>query len=289
MLFAVATLLGIAALSPLSPQSPWEPLAAVEGSLLFTCATEPATAEVYFKDDAGAVHQLTVTEPKAGANDAVWQGKRIVAVIDRNFTNQLEVRELDTPPTTVGKRLGGGVSPAVSPTGTLAYVRSFGVRVGDVVLRRGRNKRVLHPREAIWSLFWVGKRRLFAHSESRSGRQSLVEITRRPARVIPLTGDRVGRVAISKQRRVAYSFRRSGRWRLAVMRLDGSHRRVFRRDWAPLAWSPDGTHILVAATSNRVGLMRARTGKVRSLGRLPCGFVTSAEWTPPGEHPWPAP
>jgi hypothetical protein len=72
------------------------------------------------------------------------------------------------------------------------------------------------------------------------------------------------------------------------MRLDGSHRRVFRRDWFPQAWSPDGRRILVANRA-RVGLMNPNTGAVKRLGRLPCRYFTSAVWTRRGEHPWPPP
>jgi hypothetical protein len=184
----------------------WEALLAITGSLLFGCASEPSTGELYFKDDAGHVHQLTVTEPKQGAWDAGWQGDRYVAVIDRGFRNGLERRSLATPPAEVGRRRGRRVSTA----------------------------------------------------------------------------------AVSAQRRVAYAFGRRGGRRFAVMRLDGSRRRVFRRDWIPQTWSPNGRRILVGNRS-RVGLMNASTGTVRRLGTLPCGYLTSAVWTRTGEHPWPAP
>jgi hypothetical protein len=54
------------------------------------------------------------------------------------------------------------------------------------------------------------------------------------------------------------------------------------------AWSPDGRRILVADRS-RVGLMNPNTGAVQRLGKLPCGYFTSAVWTRRGEHPWPPP
>ena len=217
----------------------WEALLGIAGSLLFGCATEPATGELYFKDDAGHVHQLTVTEPRQGAWDAVWQGDRIVAVIDRGFQNGLELRDLSTPPAEVGRRLGGGVSPAVSPTGTLAYTR-IGERNGRlvdlVVRRRGNRRRVIGHAPLVQRLHWISRRRLVAVSESHSGRDRLVEITPKPSRSRTL-GKRIGALTISRQRRLAYSFGFPGHRRIAITRLDGSHRHSFRSVWEP---SPGG-------------------------------------------------
>jgi hypothetical protein len=269
----------------------WEALLNITGSLLFGCASEPATGELYFKDDAGHVHQLTVTEPKQGAWDAAWQGDRFVAVIDRGFRNGLELRDLSTPPTEVGRRLGEGVSPAVSPSGTLAYVRGgerHGRLVDLVVRRRGDRRRVIGYAHLVQQLYWIS-RRLVALTESRSGQLALVDMTgRHRGSTVPLGGRRETIAAISAQRRVAYAFGRRGARRFAVMRLDGSHRSVFRRDWIPQAWSPDGRRILVANRS-RVGLMNPNTGAVQRLGRVPCAYLTSAVWTRRGEHPWPPP
>jgi hypothetical protein len=270
----------------------WEALLAITGSLLFGCASEPSTGELYFKDDAGHVHQLTVTEPKQGAWDADWQGEGFVAVIDRGFQNGLEVRSLATPPTEVGRRLGEGVSPAVSPSGTLAYVRvgeRHGRLVDLVVRRRGDRRRVVGHAPFVQRLYWISRHRLVALTESRSGQLALRDVTgRRRGRTVPLKARRTSTAAISAQRRVAFAFGRAGAWRIVVMRLDGSHRRVFRRDWYPQTWSPDGRRLLVANRS-RVGLMNPHTGVVRRLGKLPCGYLTSAIWTRPGEHPWPPP
>jgi len=270
----------------------WEALLGITGSLLFGCATGPATGELYFKDDAGHVHQLTVTEPKQGASDAVWQGHRIVAVVDRGFQNGLELRDLSTPPADVGRRLGEGVSPAVSPSGTLAYVR-VGERKGRlvdlVVRRRGDHKRVVGVRHTVWDLFWVTRRRLIAYAETRWGRNELVVITGRRQRPVSL-GRRARLVAISKQGRVVYSYSRPRhRAGFTVMRLDGSHRRRFNGEWAPFAWSPNGHRILASSAGRTVGLINPRTGKVRPLGKLPCGYLASAVWTRPGEHVWPPP
>jgi hypothetical protein len=149
---------------------------------LFGCATEPATGELYFRDDAGHVHQLTVTEPRQGAWDPVWQGDRIVAVIDRRFQNGLELRDLSTPLAETGRRLGEGASPAVSPTGTLAYTRTGernGRLVDLVVRRRGNRRRVIGHAPLVQQLQWISRRRLVAVSESRSGRIALVKITGR--------------------------------------------------------------------------------------------------------------
>jgi hypothetical protein len=270
----------------------WEALLSITGSLLFGCASEPATGELYFKDDAGHVHQLTVTEPKQGAWDAAWQGDRFVAVIDRGFRNGLELRDLSTPPTEVGQRLGEGASPAVSPTGRLAHSH-IGEREGRIVdlivIRRGNHRRVVGYGYLIQQLYWLSRRRLVAAIESRSGRIALVDVTgsHRGHRV-PLRGRVPGVPVISAQRRVAYPFGRRGARRIAVMRPDGSHRRVFRRDWIPYTWSPDGRRILVGHFS-RVGLMNPRTGAVQRLGKLPCGYFTSAVWTRKGEHVWPPP
>jgi hypothetical protein len=270
----------------------WEALLAITGSLLFGCATEPATGELYFKDDAGHVHQLTVTDPKQGAWDAVWQGDRIVAVIDRGFQNGLELRDLSTPPAEVGRRLGEGVSPAVSPSGTLAYVR-VGERRGRlvdlIVRRRGNRRRVLGYAHLVQQVYWISRRRLVALTESRAGHLTLVDITgRHRGRVVPLEGRRETIAAISARRRVAYRFGRRGARRIAVMRLDGSHRRVFRGRWVPMTWSPDSRWILVGDRA-RVALMNPNTGAVQRLGRVPCAFLTSAVWTRPGEHVWPPP
>ena len=96
-------------------------------------------------------------------------------MIDRGFQNGLELRDLSTPPAEVGRRLGEGVSPAVSPTGTLAYTR-VGERKGRlvdlVVRRRGDRRRVVGYRHTVWDLFWISRRRLVAGAETRSGRPS---------------------------------------------------------------------------------------------------------------------
>jgi hypothetical protein len=274
----------------------WEALLAITGSLLFACQSEPSTGELYFKDDAGLVHRLTVTEPNAGAGEAVWQGDRIVGVIDRDFRNRLELRDLSTPPNEVGKPLGMGFAPAISPSGTLAYAR-FGYRgtrsVTKVVRRRGDRRNVVGYDRDVWTLHWVSRHRLVGHAVSRNGRRAkLVDFTgRHRGRTVRLRGRQPGLAAFSAQHRVAYAFGRRGAGRVAVMRLDGSQRRVFRRDWVPWTWSPNGRRILVTGGNGHttVGLMNPRTGAVQRLGALPCGYLTSAVWTRPGEHPWPPP
>jgi hypothetical protein len=137
-------------------------------------------------------------------------------------------------------------------------------------------------------LQWISRRRLVAVSESRSGRDRLVEITPKPSRSRTL-GKRIGVLAISRERRLAYSFGFPGRRRIAITRLDGSHRRSFRSVWEPFAWSPDGRRILVIRPAHRIARMNARTGALQRLGKLPCGYPTSAVWTRKGEHPWPPP
>jgi hypothetical protein len=275
------------------PASDWAALAPIRGSLLFTCGRAPGTGELYFKDDGGTVHQLTVTQPKAGAESAVWQGDRIVAVIDRDFHNRLEVRRLDTPPAEVGRQLRGeGFSPAASRTGEIAYLRPSRDREADQVVRlRNGHRRVAAQRRLLWDVAWVGGRLLALSEYASHGRMELIDVTRRPARrVVRLRRTRIGSMAIGGRHRVAYWYGRGrpGHIRLAVMSLDGSHRRAFRVDWAPKTWSPDGRRILVNQFGGRsLGLMSPRTGKVRVLGRLPCGSVKAAVWARPGEHPWP--
>jgi hypothetical protein len=269
----------------------WEALALITGSLLFTCGTEPGSGNVYFKDDADVVHQLTVTDPLEGADDVTWHGHRILAVIHRGFRGRMEIRDLSTPPAKVGTRLGEGYSPVVWPGGAITYVHirgedANGRLTSEVVRRRDGRREVVWQRHEIWDLFRLG-RRLFAYAETRDGSDTLVEVNRRPRRSVPL-GRRVYRVAISRQGRVAYSNGRGGRpRRLTVMRLDGTHRRHFARAWTPLEWSPDGRRILASGPGRTIGLVNPRTGKVRRLGKLPCGYLTSAEWTRPGEHLWP--
>jgi hypothetical protein len=262
------------------------PLAPVEGSLLFACQSEPGTGDLYFKDDGGTVHRLTVTEPGQGAGEVAWYGNRILAVIDRGARNGLEIRSLSTRPDAVGKRRGEGVSPAVSPTGTIAYVfirgqTKSGRLVDQIVRLRRGHRRVLWKHHEIQDIAWASRRRVVASANDRAGHAAFVSITRRRVRSIRV-GKSAGPMAVFS-RRVAIAH---GRDRITIMRLDGSHRHTFRRAWAPWAWSPDGRTILVSHV-RRVGLMNARTGKVRRLGKLPCGYITSAEWTPPGRHPWP--
>jgi hypothetical protein len=270
------------------PPPSWDALEPIEGALLFACQTAPATGDLYFKDDAGAVHRLTVTEPNQGAGEATWYGNRILAVIDRDFQNGLEIRSLTTRPDAVGKRLGEGATPAVSPTGTIAYVfirgqTKSGRLVDEIVRLRAGHRRVLWKHHAIVDLAWASRRRVIALAENRTAQASLVSITRRAVRSIRV-GKRAGAMALSRQRRVAISH---GSDRVTIMRLDGTHRHTFRRAWAPWAWSPNGRSILVSGRGRTIGLMNPRTGAVRRLGRLPCGYLTSAEWTPPGRHPWP--
>jgi hypothetical protein len=233
------------------------------------------------------VHRLTVTEPNQGAGEATWYGNRILAVIDRDFQNGLEIRSLTTRPDTVGKRLGEGVTPAVSPTGTIAYVfirgqTKSGRLVDEIVRRRAGHRRVLWKHHAIVDLAWASRRRVIALAENRTAQASLVSITRRAVRSIRV-GKRAGAMAVFR-RRVAISH---GSDRVTIMRLDGTHRHTFQRAWAPWAWPPNGRSILVSGRGRMIGLMNPRTGAVRRLGRLPCGYLTSAEWTPSGRRPWP--
>jgi ketosteroid isomerase-like protein len=101
---------------------------------------------------------------------------------------------------------------------------------------------------------------------------------------VRLRGTRVGRVAIGGRHRVAYSYGGSRR-RLAVMWLDGSHRRAFRVDSAPMARSPGGQRIPVSGRSAALGLMSPRSGTARALGRVLCGSIKAATgWTRPGER-----
>jgi hypothetical protein len=275
----------------------WEALLSITGSLLFACQSAPATGELYFKDDAGHVHQLTETEPGQGASQAVWAGDHILAVVDRDFRNRLELRDLSTPPGEAGRRLREAWSPAVSPTGTVAYVFIRGQtksgRLVDEIIRErlgSGHRRVLWRHHLITDLAWVSRTRLLAVAQDRRKRADLVSVSGRSVRRIRL-GRVAGRMAVSRQRRVAVSYGGRRHFRLAIMRLDGSHRRVFRRFWVPWAWSPDGRRLLVADGSRHstVGLMNPRTGTVRRLGKLPCGYLTSAVWTRPGAHPWPPP
>jgi hypothetical protein len=266
--------------------APPAPLTPVEGSLLFACQSRPATGEAYFKDDDGAVHRLTVTEPGQGAGEVAWYGNRILAVIDRGGRNGLEIRSLSTRPDAVGTRLGEGVAPAVSPTGTIAYVfirgqTKSGRLVDEIVRLRRGHKRVVWKHHEIQDIAWASRRRVVASANDRAGRATFVSITRRRVRSIRL-GKSAGPMALFR-RRVAIAY---GRDRLTIMRLDGTRRRTFQSRWVPWAWSPDGRRILVSNV-RRVGLMNARTGTVHRLGTLPCGYLTSAEWTPPGRHPWP--
>jgi hypothetical protein len=180
----------------------------------------------------------------------------------------------------------------VSPTGTLAYTRS-GWRKGRivdlVVRRRGDRRRVIGYAPLVQRLFWISRHRLVADVEYPSLRRALVEIRPRPKRSRTLPKN-VGSLTISQRRRVAYSYGRPGRRRIAVTRLDGSHRRSFRSGpWEPSTWAPDGGTMLLTRPGDRIGLMNARTGAIRRLGTLPCGYLTSAVWTRPGEHVWPPP
>jgi hypothetical protein len=178
----------------------------------------------------------------------------------------------------------------VSPTGTLAYTR-IGERNGRlvdlVVRRRGDRRHVVGYAPLVQHLHWVSRRRLVAIVEYRSGRDALVDIT--PRSRSRTLGKRIGGVAISRQRRLAYSFGFPGHRRIAITRLDGSRRHSFRSAWEPLTWSPDGRHLLVARPARRIALMNARTGALQRLGKLPCGYPTSAVWTRRGEHVWPPP
>jgi len=257
----------------------WEALQDVRGTLLFTCTAEVGGGDVYLKDASGAVRRLTVTPERNGIGQVAWWGDRIVV----DNAGEVQVRDLDTPPEEPGENLEFEVSrnPAASERGVLAYTRLWEDRrrrLKDEIVRvAGKRRVVIARRKNVFGLFWVGDR-LFAHAERREGgRAWLVEVTRKGRPATPL-GPKVGFVAVSRTGRVAYS--RYGRdQRVTVIRTDGSRRRVFRRAWVPLAWAPDERALLVAS-NRRIGLMNPRTGKIDRLGRLGCGFITSAVWTP---------
>jgi hypothetical protein len=265
----------------------WELLAAIAGTLLFTCGPTGTTSDVYLKDPTGAVRRLTVTPEHEGVRDAVWLGDRVVTV-GRESADLLAVRDVDTPPTSRGRLLERQIAgnPAVSNSGVLAYTRLWEDRRGrlsDEVVRvgPGGRKRALARRRVIWDLIWV-RGRLFALSEiGRPGRMELVEVSRKRPRTTPLHGTRVGRLAATSTGRIAYSYGPRRRHRMAIMRLDGAGRRAFRSNWYPLAWAPDGGRILVQSVGSapEIGLMDPGTGEVQRLGRLDCGFVISAQWT----------
>jgi hypothetical protein len=262
----------------------WDALRDVRGSLLFTCTAEVGGGDVYLKDASEAVRRLTVTPERLGIGSVAWWGERIVV----DNAGHVQVRELDTLPEQPGESLEferSGV-PAASGRGVLAYARLWEGRRGrlkdEIVRVAGRRRVVIARRNLVFGLYWVGDR-LFAHAMRRErGRAWLVEVNRKGKPTTPL-GANVGIVAVSRTGRVAYS--RYGRdKRVTVMRADGSRRRVFRRSWVPRAWAPDERAILVS-NRRRIGLMNSRTGKIRRLGRLGCGYMTSAVWTQsPPDH-----
>ncbi len=263
----------------------WELLAAIAGSLLFTCGPTGTTSDVYLKDPTGAVGRLTATPEHQGVRDAAWLGDRVVTV-GREFGDLLAVRDVDTPPSSPGRLLERQIArnPAVSTRGVLAYTRLWENRRGrlyDEVVRvgPGGRKRVLARRHSIWDLIWVGDR-LFALSEiGRPRRMELLELGRKRPRTTPLRGTRIGRLAATSTGQIAYMYGRP--YHLAIMRLDGARWRAFRSDWSPLAWAPDGSRILVQSVGSapELGLMDPGTGHVQRLGHLDCGFVISAQWT----------
>jgi hypothetical protein len=265
----------------------WELLAAIAGTLLFTCGPTGTTSDVYLKDSTGAVRRLTVTPEDRGVRDAAWFGDRVVTV-GRELADLLEVRDVDMPPTSRGRLLERQIAgnPAVSKSGVLAYTRLWEDRRGrlyDEVVRvgSGGRKRVLARRRLIWDLFWVRGRIVVLSEIGRPGRMELVELRRNRTRTTPLRGTRVGRLAATSTGRIAYSYGARRRRHMAIVRLDGTRRRAFRSDWNPLAWAPDGSRILVqsGASAPELGLMDPGTGEVQRLGRLDCGFLISAEWT----------
>jgi hypothetical protein len=283
------TLAGCGSTDPRRPASdgdnPWAALDRVPGSLLFACGPSTTSADVYLKDPTGAVRRLTESPQNFGVSGMAWLGRQIAVVTTRKGPEDLEVRDLDTPPAAPGKLVDrSSGSPAVSGDGELAYMRA-GERRGrfahEVVRTGGGHRRVVTTLPTAWQLAWVG-RRLYAQEEAPDGRVALVDVTnRRSHRRTRLKGN-IGATAVSPTGRVAYTRIRRRSLSVTVMRLDGTHRRTFRTRWLPLEWSPDERQILVRKVP-RFGLMSPETGEVRDLGRLPCGGVLlAAEWREDG-------
>jgi hypothetical protein len=127
---------------------------------------------------------------------------------------------------------------------------------------------------------------MVALAENRSARVAGLVTTRGSVRAIRV-GKRAGVMAVSRQRRVAISYGRARAPRLAVMRLDGSHRRTFPS--APGhrgSGHPTGARSSPRAAAAPSGSSTRAPAQSAASASLPCGYLTSAEWTRLGAHVW---
>jgi hypothetical protein len=69
----------------------------------------------------------------------------------------------------------------------------------------------------------------------------------------------------------------TGAGRAAIVAPDGA-RRFITSEWSPRCWAPDGRGLL-AVRGSRLGVLAARDGRVRELGRITGGQLVSCAWT----------
>jgi hypothetical protein len=271
------------------------------GTIYLLAGPDPASQDVYRIDgDWSKAERLTSSPLNFGISSIAANRDRVVVATGLQGADRIEqLRSNREPSPLPGIAIDAGSDPALDSTDSLAYVVTG--RRGDRVFSQlkvqppggGKAARRLQ-RTLLASPVFTRRGRLTVLA-GPAGRTRLVldpgranSVTRRLVHPRPTTlvADRRGRIAhLVYRKRLAPQLEQGGRLRLkgaelAILRPDGRLQRLFKLDWFPLAWSPDGRRLLVASTSDRrIGLLNPRTGRVRSIGEID-GVVGEADWIP---------
>jgi hypothetical protein len=271
----VASLLALSGCGSSKPASPpppsFDPVPGprIDGELVFQCGADPLRLELFSLAD-GRLRRLT-----AGSRVSSFSVHGDTIAISRDGADffaglQVELTSLEDVPLR-GEGLGAGQLVTLRDSRTIAFTRVDGHSSGllwDVVYVRrvgSRARRVAEYRH-LWQLTYVRGRLYAVVGEKR--RYFLVRDVGTPReRRTRLRTNNATRAALARSGRAAYTDSQRGP-------LEAVHvgARTFTTDWAPKAWTTDGRAVLVTR-GPELGFMDARTGDVRSAGRVTCGDV----------------
>ena len=265
--------------SPTDPPAPQ-----IEGRLIVLCGHDYATQDLYDIRD-GTIARRTTSPSGNGIGNLAARNGRIALNRVRDAIGHVEIGRLDAP-TFDGRVIAPGMTPALDDDGTLAWsiVTEQRGRLADAVYvkRPGRPARRVAVYRNVWALQYIDGR-LRAITSDRGRYEQIRGIGERAPKRTRLTTKKPGSSTWSHTGKLAYGNGRARSNELRFLSADG--RRVARHitNWQAMAWSPDERSLLVSTAVRNppeIGLMNPRTGAVRSLGSLPCGWMARARWLP---------
>ncbi|MDA0180204.1 hypothetical protein OJ997_07855 [Solirubrobacter phytolaccae] len=295
-----ASLLGLALLAGCGGSSrpapdPFAPVPGprVDGKVLMLCGPKPdRTLDVYSLED-GVLQRLTASREGSGVNSFDVHGETIALSRDGwpEFWGLVgDVTTLGPVPLARGTSVGEAHNVALRDDHTIAFARRV-VGRGDLInyaiyiKRLGSPARRVATYRSVWDLQWV-RGRLTARATLPRSRSALVtDVGGKRKRTIHLKGESrysIGAAAIAADGRLAYTDTHVGdRALIWFVSPGGKHLRSFATRWFPTAWTPDGKRVLVTrarGSRTTLGMMNPRTGRVKEIGPVPCGYAFGFRW-----------